>query len=154
MLRKIAYALVGSSFVLATIFIVIFRYNHRMEMLQINYDARIQRTDTARKTELASFSMLPVADTPAESARCLGLLHACQSWLALKDGVSNDIVITSPGSTLFFLVHIPQRVRQFYNSRWKNCTCQPYWNSASKGWRSYSRSYLVGHARIVPIWFL
>ena len=74
-----------------------------MEMLQINYDARIQRTDTARKTELASFSMFPVADTPAESARCLGLLHACQSWLALKDGVSNDIVITSPGSSLFSL---------------------------------------------------
>ena len=51
----------------------------------------------SRETELSIISMLPTADTPAESARCLGLLHACQSWLALKDGVSNDIVITSPG---------------------------------------------------------
>jgi hypothetical protein len=32
----------------------------------------------------------------AEKARCVGLLHACQSWLELKDGESNTISITAP----------------------------------------------------------
>jgi hypothetical protein len=32
----------------------------------------------------------------AEEARCVGLLHACQTWLELKDGEKNSIVITSP----------------------------------------------------------
>jgi hypothetical protein len=58
-----------------------------------------QTSRKAREIQLASLSMLPAADSPAESARCVGLLHACQSWLELKDGVSNDIVITSPGQS-------------------------------------------------------
>lgn len=56
---------------------------------------------TARTQQLVS---MDGADAKAESkppnaaeeARCVGLLHACQTWLELKDGEKNSIVITSP----------------------------------------------------------
>mmetsp|Transcript_24399 Transcript_24399/g.79691 ORF Transcript_24399/g.79691 Transcript_24399/m.79691 type:complete len:232 (-) Transcript_24399:1054-1749(-) len=37
--------------------------------------------------------------TAVEQARCVGMLHACQSWLELKDGQQNSIVITSPSDS-------------------------------------------------------
>jgi hypothetical protein len=41
----------------------------------------------------------------AEEARCVGLLHACQTWLELKDGEKNSIVITSPADDTKELVN-------------------------------------------------
>lgn len=41
-------------------------------------------------------SMAGSTESKSEAARCVGLLHSCQSWLELKDGQMNSIVITSP----------------------------------------------------------
>ena len=56
----------------------------------------------ARMQALASEELEPAGEapsddvSPAEDARCIGLLHACQTWLQLRDGQNNSIVITSP----------------------------------------------------------
>ena len=54
---------------------------------------------TGREQQLAEW-----VEDGAEKARCVGLLHACQSWLGLKDGVSNSIVITAPDDSAKQLV--------------------------------------------------
>jgi len=56
--------------------------------------AREARTQVLVSTDKADAPLEPLS--PAEEARCVGLLHACQTWLELKDGEKNSIVITSP----------------------------------------------------------
>ena len=105
-----------ASFLIVSVAIIQLNSSDRIEAFQ-----SISSIQKARKTRLAGFSMLPLADTPAESARCLGLLHACQSWLALKDGVSNDIVITSPGTWSFFVLwtrNLISRLQPTERPRW------------------------------------
>ena len=53
----------------------------------------------------ASDSSAPAPLNAAEEARCVGLLHACQTWLELKDGEKNSIVITSPADDTKELVN-------------------------------------------------
>lgn len=45
------------------------------------------------------------SNSPTEAARCVGLLHSCQTWLELKDGKMNSIVITSPDDANDMLIN-------------------------------------------------
>ena len=58
----------------------------------------------------------------AEEARCVGLLHACQTWLELKDGEKNSIVITSPTDDTKELVNhdivLPQSGAEIPSKTW------------------------------------
>jgi hypothetical protein len=101
MLRHVAIA---TAFGFLLVVLVLNNTSSSRQLLQHSFVVE-QTSRKAREIQLASLTKLPVADSPAESARCVGLLHACQSWLALKDGVSNDIVITSPGQS-FLHLHI------------------------------------------------
>ena len=64
--------------------------------------AAVLPAPAARMQALASEELEPAGEapsddvSPAEDARCIGLLHACQTWLQLRDGQNNSIVITSP----------------------------------------------------------
>ena len=56
--------------------------------------ARLEKLDEEKLDEATPAGSS--TDTPAENARCEGFLAACQTWLELKDGQKNSIVITSP----------------------------------------------------------
>jgi hypothetical protein len=59
---------------------------------------------SSRGREEQLVSMEGSTKSKSEGARCVGLLHSCQSWLELKDGEVNSIVITSPDDDTLKLI--------------------------------------------------
>eukprot|EP00290_Baffinella_frigidus_P029557 CAMPEP_0180222792 /NCGR_PEP_ID=MMETSP0987-20121128/20976_1 /TAXON_ID=697907 /ORGANISM="non described non described, Strain CCMP2293" /LENGTH=222 /DNA_ID=CAMNT_0022185057 /DNA_START=21 /DNA_END=689 /DNA_ORIENTATION=- len=67
------------------------RYVHRTRVTALAVPTEEPFKMKGREEQLVEWD-----EDGAEKARCKGLLHACQSWLGLQDGVSNSIVITAP----------------------------------------------------------
>ena len=59
---------------------------------------------SSRGREEQLVSMAGSTKSKSEDARCVGLLHSCQTWLELKDGEVNSIVITSPDDDTLKLI--------------------------------------------------
>eukprot|EP00961_Rhodomonas_salina_P010543 141574-Rhodomonas_salina.1 len=65
-------------------------YVHRVKKKALMVPAVLKKGGS-RVTELAASPATKSELAPAEEARCVGMLHACQSWLELKDGDKNNI---------------------------------------------------------------